>query len=429
MPNLTLKLGVRYDQAKYDNDTGAQVADLNKVQPRIAAAWDVTGDAKNVVRANWGQYHVTPTHHTLQFRELERNGWRALDAWLSCSYFTGMDAETCQACAAAFARVRWRTDPENQDPAGWLLDPRQHHSASPNQLDPNLKAVYVDQLILGYERAVGNRASIEFTYIDKTTKDMFEDTCNGNWPGPPSEGSDCSYFVMANLPELSRSYQGYVVKYENRTFNWLTLKTSYTYSKSKGSQEDRNASELFDVYSVDYENRYGWMGDQRLHRFKLNGFFNIKGDWTIGFDDFYSSDFTWEPTATSRSRGEYLGPRHPTASECRAPRQIGSQPQPPARPPAVEGLHDRQRRSYRADRFGPERLFEKTTGVCKSMNGCGGDDHRPVMPPTGRPRVAKSASASSSDLPSREFQARPSGRAFFISRVLISRDVSRIDLL
>ncbi len=375
MPNLTLKLGVRYDQAKYDNDTGAQVADLNKVQPRIAAAWDITGDAKNVVRANWGQY-MHPNSTTLPSfvnSNATGGGW-----WLSCSYFTGFDAETCQAFAASRG-FGWRTDPENQDPAGWLLTPANTFGAEPNQLDPDLKAVYVDQLILAYERAVGNRASIEFTYVDKTTKDMFEDTCNGNWPGPASEGSDCSYFVMANLPELSRDYQAFMVKYENRTFNWLTLMTSYTYSESKGSQEDRNASVLFDVFPVDYENRYGWMGDHRLHRFKLNGFFNIKGDWTIGFDYFYSSDFRWQPTATSADPGyENLPPGHTLFVESRGNREANPNHQLDLQ--VSKGFTvGNDLRFVLIGSVLNALSFEKPTGVCQSVSGCGVDnDDMPI---------------------------------------------------
>ena len=37
------------------------------------------------------------------------------------------------------------------------------------------------------------------------------------------------------------------------------------------------------------------MGNHRKHRLKLNGFFTLKGNWTIAFDARWSSPFTWEP--------------------------------------------------------------------------------------------------------------------------------------
>ncbi len=63
---------------------------------------------------------------------------------------------------------------------------------------------------------------------------------------------------MANLPELTRDYSGFVLEYSTRTFDWLTLNASYTYSDSKGSQEyTQNAGVDFDVYPAHFENRYG----------------------------------------------------------------------------------------------------------------------------------------------------------------------------
>jgi hypothetical protein len=121
---------------------------------------------------------------------------------------------------------------------------------------------------------------------------------------------------MANLPELTRDYQGIMLKYETRSFDWMTLLASYTYSKSKGSQEyNQNAGIDFDYYPWHFDNRYGYLSDHRLHRFKLNGFFTIKGDWTIGFDGFWSSAFTWEEQADAGTIPEipygtlYLEPR------------------------------------------------------------------------------------------------------------------------
>jgi len=76
----------------------------------------------------------------------------------------------------------------------------------------------------------------------------------------------------------------------------LTVLASYTYSKSEGNLEySQGNNSDFDFYPWHYDNRYGYLNDHRLHRFKLNGFVNIKGDWNIGFDGFWSSAFTWEP--------------------------------------------------------------------------------------------------------------------------------------
>ena len=87
-----------------------------------------------------------------------------------------------------------------------------------------------------------------------------------------------------------------MVRYETRGLDWLTLLASYTYSVSEGSVGyTQNAGTVADFYPWHFDNRYGYLSDHREHRLKLNGFFNIKGDWTIAFDGFYSSPFTWAP--------------------------------------------------------------------------------------------------------------------------------------
>ena len=54
--NLTLEIGLRYDGVTYDNDEGARVIDMAMWQPRLGAAWDLTGNAKNILRGSWGRF-------------------------------------------------------------------------------------------------------------------------------------------------------------------------------------------------------------------------------------------------------------------------------------------------------------------------------------------------------------------------------------
>jgi len=375
MPNLTLKLGVRYDIASYDTNNGTNIADMSKWQPRVGAAWDITGDAKNIIRANWG-YFMSPNALTLP--SFARTGSAPSNAWLSCSYFLGLDAESCEAWTAARG-YGWSMDPEGFDPGGWILTPGNIFGSSASEIDPNLKAMYTETFTVAYERELGRRSAVTITYVDKTTNDIFEDTCDGNLPNPSADAS-CDYYVMANLPELTRDYQGIVLEYSTRTFDWMTLNASYTYSKSRGSQEyNQNAGADFDVYPAHYENRYGYLNDHRRDRFKLNGFFNIKGDWTIGFDAFYSSPFTWEPQANSSNSGEeYNGQIIPDIpysvwyAEPRGNREANSNYQLDLQLSKGFTVGSAVRLVLIGSVFNAF-SSEEVTGVCVSINGCGGD--------------------------------------------------------
>ena len=74
------------------------------------------------------------------------------------------------------------------------------------------------------------------------TSDIFEDTCSGNWP-TPGVGADCDYYVIANLPQLTRDYQGFLLDVESRFTDWLHILASYVHSESKGNVEyNRNVA-------------------------------------------------------------------------------------------------------------------------------------------------------------------------------------------
>jgi hypothetical protein len=300
VPNLTLKIGARYDQVSYDNNVGTQIADLTKFQPRIGAAWDITSDAKNVVRFNWGRF-MHPSALTLP--SFARAANEPYGRYYSCStignYFWGWGVETAEECEAYALGAGYAAyDPgyDGTDPLGWFLHPAEIYGAEENTIVDGLRPSYADTLSLSYEREVGNRSSIEITYVDKKTRDIFEDTCSENLePGGPQEG-DCPQYILANLPAAKRDYEGVMLTFETRTWSWLTMIASYTYSESKGSLEySQGNSTAFDVYPYHFENRYGFLSDHRQHRFKLNGFVLLPYDFTIGYDGFYSSAFTWEP--------------------------------------------------------------------------------------------------------------------------------------
>jgi hypothetical protein len=296
--DLTLKIGIRYDGVTYDNNEGAQVIDMGMWQPRLGAAWDLTGNAKNILRGSWGRFLHPGNLAGVAFATTTPSQG---SFWYSCSgaallYF-GLSVDSAEECSAAAAELGfpYRMDHEGWDPFGWMLPPWEIYGSDPTVIAPGLRATYADELILAYEREVGARSSIEFSYIDKKTRDIYDDTCNGNLP-TPMEGADCSYYVIANVPGLARDYQGFIVRYETRGLPWLTLLASYTYSESKGSIEyTQNVNGDADIYPWHFENRYGYLSDHRAHQLKLNGFFNIKGDWTIAFDTFWASPFTWAP--------------------------------------------------------------------------------------------------------------------------------------
>jgi len=296
--DLTLKLGMRFDSVTYRTDGGGEVADMAMWQPRLGAAWDVTGDAKNVLRASWGRF-LHPNALTLPWftRPVATPDHR----WYSCSgvlpLYLGIPVGSAGDCAAAAADLGWDygLDHEGWDPYGWVLSPSEVYGTEPTRAAAGIRATYADELILAFERQIADGSSLELSFVDKATRDIMDDTCNGNWP-VPGASPQCDSYIIGNLPDARRDYRGVTLALESRSLDWLTLLASYTWSESKGSigfTQD-NASD-FDIYPWHFDNRYGYLSDHREHRVKLNGFVTLPGDWTVAFDGFWSSPFTWTP--------------------------------------------------------------------------------------------------------------------------------------
>jgi hypothetical protein len=300
MPNLTIKYGVRYDTVSYKNDVGTKVADMNKLQPRLGVAWDVNKDAKTLVKGSWGRF-MHPNALTLPSNA--RQTFTPTYLWRSCSYYApiyGFDVSQCDAYAAAHGySYSTSIDPIGWDPTGWFQRPNaagEVTSSSPGMIAPGLKPTYADEFVLGVEREIFNKTSLELSYVKKDTKDIFEDTCNGNFP-VVGGSSDCAYYVMMNLPGLKRDYEGVILKLETRAKDWLHLLVSYTYAKSRGNVEyTQNAGTDFDFYPDLFTNTYGYLSDDRRHRVKVNGYVILPYDFTVGIDAYWSSPFAYSDT-------------------------------------------------------------------------------------------------------------------------------------
>ena len=309
-PKLTLKLGARWDQAAYDNDAGVEVAKLDMVQPRLGLAWDVTGDAKNVVKASWGRF-MHPSATTLPMYTNTHLSTSYL--WYSCTSQLGAPSpEACSEFADAMG-WGWSAGPDSWDPNGWLFL-GDVYGSSPSQVLDDIEPATADQLIVGFERELFNKTSIEISYVDKKTKNLIDDTCQGNLNGLTQEDADyCSFYYVGNVFDLERDYQGAILKFETRAVDWMWLLASYTYAKSEGNLEySQGGSTAYDFCPEHCVNRWGYLADDRRHRVKVNGYFTLPLNLTLGVDAFWSSPFAYTKVQDAEGPGygtEYLEPR------------------------------------------------------------------------------------------------------------------------
>ena len=202
-----LMFGGRWDQVQYENDAGDEVADMDRVQPRIGLTWQITGDGKTLARASWGEFlHPSALYLSGQ---AATNSLGTADLYFSCGDVFGPNVTlaTCGPAARTFFNLSGVTigDPFGVDPRGWFLAV-DSPASTPNQIASGLDPTFSQQLILGIERQLGARSLLELTYIDKDTEDIQESTCAGNLP-EPSVGAACNFLVVDNLAPLTREYE------------------------------------------------------------------------------------------------------------------------------------------------------------------------------------------------------------------------------
>lgn len=303
--DVTIKLGVRWDQATYDDRDGQEVADLAKLQPRLGLVWDVLGDGTTVARGFAGRF-MHPSGLTLP-NSLE-GPFTGIVQYVNClAVFP--DVATCQAVADMIGS-RVIGDPGDAPGVSWFLSG--DLGGQPGRIDPGLDPAYADQYVLGIERKIARATSIGLEYVRKDTEDLFESTCNGNWPGPPSADAACDYPIVANLPPLERSYRGWILSLETRALESLHLMASYVYSDSEGSLEySQSDSPEFDIYPQNWVNRDGYLSTHRQHQVKVNGYWLLPAQFSLGFTVDWTSAFRWTPRdATTVPVGEeFVEPR------------------------------------------------------------------------------------------------------------------------
>lgn len=290
--DLSLNLGLRWDQASWDNDIGREVANLEMIQPRVGATWGVTRDGRSFLRATWGRF-MHPGY--VRLPRFAQSSGETFEYWGSCSLVRAWDQESCfdRARAWGFDPGGFRSDPAEWDPIGWFLAAAV--GTAPTVIQPGLDPMYADELILGFERQLIPRTSLELSFVDKKTRDIFDNTCIGNYP-VPTEGADCSSWIIANIPEAQRDYRAWILRFESRALDRVYALASYTYSDSKGSIQWSSMDQTdFNEYPFHFDNRYGYLQSHQRHRIKFSGFAVLPWKLNLSFNGLWASPWTWTP--------------------------------------------------------------------------------------------------------------------------------------
>ncbi len=343
---LNLRLGVRNESFENLNGEGNTFIKVtNQKAPRLAASYDLRGDKKTKVFANYGRYHLPIASNTnvrLAGGELFTEEYHVL---------TSVNADGTPVIGAKLGGTNVYSD-------GTVKDRRAI-------VDLDVKPMYQDEFIVGFQHALNKDISVgaRFTHriISGTAMDdMIVDHALTAWAQDNGFGgfdaTGLHAYVLANpgrdvrmfwdfsgngsleaneeavltaemlgYPSASRTYYALELFAEKVWDGKWNASFSYTWSQSYGNyegwvlsdngQDDAGITILFDS-PMATENTRGFLPNDRRHQFKVFGAYALTPELTLGTNILLSSGrpinkIGWrnDPVRGSTSNDYFAAPR------------------------------------------------------------------------------------------------------------------------
>ena len=309
LKNLTVNAGLRYEQQRLKDFTGTTLVSIdNEWSPRVGIVWDFMGNGKSKAYANLGRfYEVIP--QDIQTRALGNE-------------------------FIIFARNNSATP----DPVDLFLGAPIVQGGE--LVQDNLKGMYQDEAIAGFELEVAKNWAVGVKGIYRSLGRVVEDRCDvainpdiaqyfnpespatcalinpgqGNSLGTikdpfdttcyPNGETDAEGNLVAGAPcdstQPRRYFRGLELTASHRFSDRFYLLASYLYSKLEGNysgnlsqtreggQADPNINADFDYPGL-VTNASGRLRNDRTHQFKVSGYYAFPFGLTVGANAFYNT--------------------------------------------------------------------------------------------------------------------------------------------
>lgn len=315
--DLLVVLGLRNDAYSNSTGDGRKFIDMrHQVAPRLAAAWDVHGDASLKVFGSAGRYYLQlPTQ--VAARVASRSTYTAQDFT-----YTGIDPAT--GLPTGTVAINTPISPDGE--YGQAKDPR---AVVTRDLRPN----YQDELTLGLEKAYGPSLNVGAKVTYRRLGAGIDDSCDARpllahaaahdidirfpaavncyifnpgrdvtvWiDGNDADGNPVvtgngryAHFTAAQLgfPKARRSYAALDLFAEHPLRHGWYGRLHFTLSRSRGNMEGQTRS---DTGQADVGTSAAWdfpefasgadglLPNDRKHQVKAFGFYQLSDEWTIG---------------------------------------------------------------------------------------------------------------------------------------------------
>ena len=290
LPNLTVNAGVRWEKQLIKGLDQITFIDVNHFSPRVGVTWDFMNDGRGKLYASYSNFvQIVPLAMNIRSLNGERDG--------ATFNFDPVD-RTCN------------SDAERPDQDSECVI-RGNLGDAVDEVDPNIRSPYSDEVIVGIERQVGDTWSFSLKGIYRSLRRTIEDTC------VPSDTCDNYGFINPGFSEQTclfsggcqpapqfaparRYFRGIEVAAQKRFANNWLLYASYLYSSLKGNYDgafravggffarNPNITDDFD-YPEFQVNAYGDLTLDRPHQAKLQAAYSFPFGLTASAAAYYQS--------------------------------------------------------------------------------------------------------------------------------------------
>jgi hypothetical protein len=304
--------GLRAESFQNNNGDGVPFVKSDTLMaPRLGFAWDVNGDSTFKVFGNAGRYYIPVASNT----SIRGSSFEYSDeAWY---FLNGINADGTPQIGDVLI-------PNGVNGSLVAPDPRTVAAI-------NLKPMYQDEYILGFQHTLGENWSVGLRGIHREVKAGMDDYCGHDGPNqwaadngfdpefsqdgvgidlptcylvnpgsdlelamdPDNDGDLEVYTIPASylgIPQYARKYQALEFFFERAKADGWYMQGSYTYAKSRGNvegyvnstlqQDDAGVTQDFDFGAFE-DGAYGYLPNDRRHTLKLFGAYDITDEWSV----------------------------------------------------------------------------------------------------------------------------------------------------